>query len=844
MKTTFSLKLFLAFLVFGFILFFSSFYLSYTIFNKIFKKDKINTYLELVDRHENELQKLINHQKFLLKQIHDTVEYKTFDKHSLEKSLSTIILSDDSLIELSILKNNTGKELINLSEDNQKIVIEKDYFETLSSFEIFSDILKLKNNSIYNSAIKLNKKDAEIISPLEPIIYFAIKDNKYTIISKVDVSEFLESLSFVSYIIDEDKNIIYDKNNIYSWSRYFYSDLDLKNVIKAYGDYLLNSNSSISSNYYYFKKIKVNGKIYLNIILNNSDISFKEFLDKYESSIYAVMYMSFIVALLLALVFTSPLSNINKKLISEKNLLNDSMEKNKLILSDALELINQYVMYIKVDPSWNIVDISSYFCKVSGYQKEELIGHPYKKLLDQKSYEEFDEVVEYLKDKNIWSGELLSVKKLGLEYWVSSQIETNYNQNKEIISYTEIRTNIDDKKRIEKLYNDLNYQIEQLNVIFQNANSGIALINIDGKFKKFNSAFFNIFQYSEDELFEENFFELADDTSKNLLLDISNELKEIDSISNVELVFLTKNNEEIYLDVSLRILPDKKNIVLVINSLEDKRKLQELNQTLEQRVSDEVQKNIEKDRLHQDQQIKNAKLTSIGTLAAGITHEINTPLTYLKGNFEMLQMDIEDLPHTKIKEDMEEGCSKIEEAINRIAVIVESMREMSQSSSVAKEKSNIYATLITSLTMAYNVSKQISKIYLNNEIFSITNINKTKFEFYSDIQKQRIEQVWIIIINNALDALKNIEDYEKRELNILVYEQEDEVIVKFTDNAGGIKDEIIDKIFDPFISTKQHSGMGVGLNIAKKIIDEQDGEIVAYNKDSGAVFEVRLKRSV
>ena len=106
-----------------------------------------------------------------------------------------------------------------------------------------------------------------------------------------------------------------------------------------------------------------------------------------------------------------------------------------------------------------------------------------------------------------------------------------------------------------------------------------------------------------------------------------------ESISNVELIFLTKNSEEIYLDVSFRILPDKENILIVTNSLEDKRKLQELNQNLEQKVFEEVQKNIEKDKIHQEQQIKNAKLTSIGTLAAGITHEINTPLTYLKGNF-------------------------------------------------------------------------------------------------------------------------------------------------------------------------------------------------------------------
>lgn len=280
---------------------------------------------------------------------------------------------------------------------------------------------------------------------------------------------------------------------------------------------------------------------------------------------------------------------------------------------------------------------------------------------------------------------------------------------------------------------------------------------------------------------------------------------------------------------------------MVANSLEDKRKLQELNHNLESRVAQEVKKNIEKDRIHQEEQIKNAKLTSIGTLAAGITHEINTPLTYLKGNFEMLTMDIEDLEDKTARDNMLESCEKIEEAINRIAVTVESMREISQSSSEARERANIFATLFTSLTMAYNVSKQISKIYLNNKEFTPTTIDKNDFEIFAKVQKQRIEQVWIIIINNALDELKNMQDYEQRELRIDVYQQEDEVIVKFSDNAGGINEAIIDKIFDPFVSSKTHSGMGVGLNIAKKTITDQEGEILAYNSEIGAVFEVKLK---
>jgi two-component system sporulation sensor kinase A len=55
-------------------------------------------------------------------------------------------------------------------------------------------------------------------------------------------------------------------------------------------------------------------------------------------------------------------------------------------------------------------------------------------------------------------------------------------------------------------------------------------------------------------------------------------------------------------------------------------------------------------------------------------------------------------------------------------------------------------------------------------------------------------------------------------LKINIYKEDENLVIEFKDNAGGIKLEVIDKIFDPFVSTKEHSGMGIGLNIAKKII--------------------------
>jgi PAS domain S-box-containing protein len=275
------------------------------------------------------------------------------------------------------------------------------------------------------------------------------------------------------------------------------------------------------------------------------------------------------------------------------------------------------------------------------------------------------------------------------------------------------------------------------------------------------------------------------------------------------------------------------------NDITDKILLEELNESLNEKIKEEVEKSTKQLELIQKEQINSVKLRSIGALAAGITHEINTPLTYIKGNFELIQCDMDDLPASEIRDRMLEDSVVIIEGINRISNIIEAMREVSQVSSEIKEKVNIYSTLITALIISNNRSKQVSKIYLNDKLVHI-DLDKNEFQYIAKVQKQRIEQAWIIIINNALDELFKKENYEDRRLDINIKSDNGKIIVEFIDNAGGIDKSIIDKLFEPFVSNKKSGGIGLGLNIAKNIVDEQHGKIVAKNINDGAMFRIEL----
>lgn len=827
MRTPFYIKLFFTFIIFAILLLsFASFAFNnfYNLNNQ--KKEKENI-INILKHQENSFKayiKSFDEKIFLLSQ-KDFLELE--DKEETVNLLKKILFNNNNILEFEVVSLNAQEVLKVVNKNGNIKIVENDKLQNIYSNSYYKNIRTLKEQEIWHDYSDLEKPS---------LINFILRDKNNFLILKVDLSSFFTDIytnfdekTFVlsnndMVINSENKNILLEDKRFDTYKK------ELFNIKKS--DYY-------STNDFVSVKTYLNENKYFIFIVNIEQELNNDFKEYYKS----IIIIGLVLSIVLALLFSEPIAKLNKKMEDENKNLDLSIKKSFIELNENQEIIDKHIMFIRMNKNNVILEISSAFCYFLGFSKGELIGHNYKMLIHKDTKKrEYVRLWKFVKEGKPYVGEIKGVKKDGESFWVDLFIEPNFDSLKQIVGYTIITYDTTNKKKIEDLYLDINNKVEQYNAIFENVNSGIALIDLDGNFKKLNRTFTKFLEYKNEELLEMKCIDIVPETSKELLSKILKEARDIGVISKIEKIFLKKYGNLIHLELSLSLLSDKKHFVFVVNSLEDKRKLQELNQNLELRINQEVEKSVQKDKLHQQEQIKNAKLSSIGSLAAGIAHEINTPLTYIKGNLELMEYDISDLPQSEIQDRMKFDSEKIKEGINRIANIVESMREMSQSSKEVKEKTNIYATLITSLTMAYNHSKQVCKIYLNGKLFNIDSINKNEYAFFSKIQKQRIEQVWIIVINNALDELVKIENYENRFLYINIFEENEKVIVRFKDSAGGIKEEIINDIFEPFISSKEHSGMGVGLNIAKKIVDEQDGIIKAFNEDFGAVFEIRLQK--
>jgi len=150
-----------------------------------------------------------------------------------------------------------------------------------------------------------------------------------------------------------------------------------------------------------------------------------------------------------------------------------------------------------------------------------------------------------------------------------------------------------------------------------------------------------------------------------------------------------------------------------------------------------------------------------------------------------------------------------------------------------------------------NSSQEITIEDVFNDVFSVIgkSLHANNIEFIKDFHSTKristfsreLMQAIINIVQNSKDAI--LENTSKDGLiKVGTYDKKDGVLIKIIDNGGGIKDNIIDNIFDPYFSTKnKKNGTGIGLYMSKTIIEKHlNGKIIAYNNDDGACFEIEL----
>lgn len=253
--------------------------------------------------------------------------------------------------------------------------------------------------------------------------------------------------------------------------------------------------------------------------------------------------------------------------------------------------------------------------------------------------------------------------------------------------------------------------------------------------------------------------------------------------------------------------------------------------------------NISEQKGTEKQLVQAQKMEALGTLVAGVAHEINNPINLVLFNLPLLEKMWQDLlpilvvhaqkmpdkkigglPPDFVKENLPRLISDMEMAANRVARIVSGLKGFARKSNPA-EKSNI------SVNVAVNNAARLADATLK----------KSKATMALDLapdppvlraNMQNIEQIVLNLIINALESIGH--DHGEVGISTKWVQANNTIVIKVTDNGRGVNPAVAEKIFDPFVTDRQTvGGTGLGLSVTYNLVKAHKGDIYFESRDGG-----------
>ena len=266
------------------------------------------------------------------------------------------------------------------------------------------------------------------------------------------------------------------------------------------------------------------------------------------------------------------------------------------------------------------------------------------------------------------------------------------------------------------------------------------------------------------------------------------------------------------------------NLMLEKQVIEKTTELTELNESLEIKVEEKLEELRSKDKILQVQ----SKQAVMGEMISMIAHQWRQPLSTITLQIANLQFK-KLLGGESCEEEMDDALSDISDTIIYLSDTVDDFQTYFRT-----DKEFVETEIYTLLNKAKNFSISRTK---ERNIEIILNIDKElKIKTYIN----EFVQVILNILNNAIDALNDI-DNEKPMITLNAKVINNTAMINISDNANGIKDENISKLFEPYFSTKGKNGTGLGLYMSQMIVQKQfNGEIKVQTSSKGSTFTIEV----
>lgn len=285
-------------------------------------------------------------------------------------------------------------------------------------------------------------------------------------------------------------------------------------------------------------------------------------------------------------------------------------------------------------------------------------------------------------------------------------------------------------------------------------------------------------------------------------------LQRLFSNNDFEAIALLFEKNEKRLDKILRQSDNQQLSIIKLNS-----ELEDYKANLEKKVVEETHKRVVQEKLL----MQSSKMAEMGNMLEAIIHQWKQPITIINLLTDIVLSDIKD-------DKIDTSClqNDMETIKNRIMLLTTTIDDFKN----FFKKDNIVIT--TDFEKLFNKTIKLIESRLKNRNITIIQNNKN-FEF--ETFESELIQVFINIINNSIDAFEDVKTDKYLFVDVVKNEKQIEIIIK--DNAGGISSNIINRIFEPYFTTKgQKQGTGIGLYMCNEIITKRlHGKISAKTEE-------------
>ena len=527
----------------------------------------------------------------------------------------------------------------------------------------------------------------------------------------------------------------------------------------------------------------------------------------------------------------------------EKNYLEELREERDY---SANLIDNSPTLIVGLDQNYRCEFINPSALKNIGYDKEEIIGEDWwKTLLPGEKYEQFETLTGKIKNGDVHKHEITHLTKNHEEKIISWDIRHD-SKNDALIGFGKDIT--EEKMASEKLLE----REANLKSIFESTNSIIGLFDKNHRLLEFNQAFAKYAKATDGiELYQgmdilgemkqhpKIVSQFLDWQKRALKGEKFRETLEYPTSDGVAYFLFNYNpiyqNDEItgvsmFVEDITELKSAQKKLVNYTENLEKlvadrTAELEQKNIELEE-GNDELEKTLSNLKDTQQQLVQAEKMASLGILAAGIGHEINNPLNFIKNGVVALTNHLKEYPQLPVHE-LDPYIKIINEGIDRSSNIIKSLSHFSRRGTRFDETCDIHAIIDNCLTILNNRFKnkvEITKTYCTNSCTTLGSEGK-------------LHQAILNILSNAEQAIEGT-----GEIFIKTQCKNDFIYISIKDTGTGISKDHLSKINDPFFTTKSPGeGTGLGLFITYSIIEEHGGTIqVSSEVNKGAVFTVKL----